>query len=449
MTVLPSPRAAVRGCPCCCRWRSTRPTTICCPTTSRLERRRCPRRLRRCVPFGPQTRLGVVWDAPVGDPGKPVPDRSSRPSPRRLPEVPPLPDPLAAVRRVGRPLHPDAARHGGAHDDGGAQRCSSPPSPASACSSIAGAPEPPRMTPARQRALEVAADGQVRAKTALAAEAQCSTGVIDGLIEAGVLVEVAIPERRFPMPDPATPRSSSATCRPSAAHALRAAAEGGVLGDAARRRHRLGQDRGLLRGGGARAWSAARRSLIMLPEIALTSQFMDRFKGRFGCAAGASGTPPCPRRSARAPGARAASGEARVVVGARSALFLPFTDLGLIVVDEEHDGGFKQEDRVHYQARDMAVVRAQPRQASRRAGLGHALDREPRQRPHRPLPQPRAARPLLRRRAARRHAPSTCARTPPEPGRWLSPAARAARSTRRWARASRRCSSSTAAAMRR
>ena len=95
----------------------------------------------------------------------------------------------------------------------------------------------------------------------------------------------------------------------------------------------------------------------MLPEIALTSQFMDRFANRFGCL-------PVEWHSALSAAERArawratATGEARVVVGARSALFLPYRELGLIVVDEEHDQGFKQEDRVHYQARDMAIVRA-------------------------------------------------------------------------------------------
>ena len=107
----------------------------------------------------------------------------------------------------------------------------------------------------------------------------------------------------------------------------------------------------------ARTLEQGRQALIMLPEIALTSQFMDRFAGRFGCA-------PVEWHSALASAERArawraaATGEARVVVGARSALFLPYKELGLIVVDEEHDPGFKQEDRVHYQARDMAVVRA-------------------------------------------------------------------------------------------
>jgi primosomal protein N' (replication factor Y) len=107
----------------------------------------------------------------------------------------------------------------------------------------------------------------------------------------------------------------------------------------------------------ARALEKGRQALIMLPEIALSGQFMSRFESRFGCT-------PVEWHSALSAGERgrtwraAATGEARVVVGARSALFLPFKDLGLIVVDEEHDAGFKQDDRVHYQARDMAVVRA-------------------------------------------------------------------------------------------
>ena len=107
----------------------------------------------------------------------------------------------------------------------------------------------------------------------------------------------------------------------------------------------------------ARTLEKGRQALIMLPEIALTSQFMDRFTGRFGCAPVEWHSALSAPERARAWRA-AATGEARVVVGARSALFLPYADLGLIVVDEEHDQGFKQEDRVHYQARDMAVVRA-------------------------------------------------------------------------------------------
>ncbi|MEM8628362.1 MAG: primosomal protein N', partial [Pseudomonadota bacterium] len=107
----------------------------------------------------------------------------------------------------------------------------------------------------------------------------------------------------------------------------------------------------------AEALRVGRQALIMLPEIALTSQFLNRFEDRFGC-------PPVEWHSALSAPERGriwravATGEARVVIGARSALFLPFQSLGVIVVDEEHDGGYKQDDRVHYQARDMSVVRA-------------------------------------------------------------------------------------------
>ena len=85
--------------------------------------------------------------------------------------------------------------------------------------------EPPRMTPARKRALEIATDGLVRAKVALAAEAGCSTGVIDGLVEAGTLVEVAIPERPLPVPNPAHREVQFSDAQALAVHTMRAAAD--------------------------------------------------------------------------------------------------------------------------------------------------------------------------------------------------------------------------------
>lgn len=100
-----------------------------------------------------------------------------------------------------------------------------------------------------------------------------------------------------------------------------------------------------------------RQALVLLPEIALSVQFLDRFTRRFGVAPAiwhSELTPAVRRETFRA----VAQGGADVVVGARSALFLPFPDLGLVVVDEEHESAFKQEDGVMYNARDMAVVRA-------------------------------------------------------------------------------------------
>ena len=107
-----------------------------------------------------------------------------------------------------------------------------------------------------------------------------------------------------------------------------------------------------------RRCARGRQALVLLPEIALGAQWLERFAARFGARAGAMAFRSDVGASAASPGAPWRAGEARVVVGARSALFLPFPDLGLIVVDEEHDTAFKQEDGVVYQARDMAVVRA-------------------------------------------------------------------------------------------
>ncbi len=107
----------------------------------------------------------------------------------------------------------------------------------------------------------------------------------------------------------------------------------------------------------AEAIRQGKQVLIMVPEIGLTSQWLGRFEKRFG-------VKPAKWHSALGNRERidtwkaVAEGSAKVVVGARSALFLPYADLGLIVVDESHDQSFKQEDVVNYQGRDMAVVRA-------------------------------------------------------------------------------------------
>ena len=106
----------------------------------------------------------------------------------------------------------------------------------------------------------------------------------------------------------------------------------------------------------AQALDEGKQVVILLPEIALSNAFLERFKTRFGCAPALwhSHLTPAQRRTAWR---GVAQGDTRVVVGARSALFLPYKALGLIIVDEEHDSAYKQEDGVIYHARDMSVVR--------------------------------------------------------------------------------------------
>ena len=106
-----------------------------------------------------------------------------------------------------------------------------------------------------------------------------------------------------------------------------------------------------------RTYKKGKSVLIMMPEIALTAQFITRFKDRFG-------HPPTVWHSNLTPAQRrdiwhgVLDGDIKIVVGTRSALFLPFQNLGLIVVDEEHDASYKQEEMGNYHARDMAILLA-------------------------------------------------------------------------------------------
>jgi primosomal protein N' (replication factor Y) len=218
-------------------------------------------------------------------------------------------------------------------------------------------PPPQRMTAARARVLQLVADGMVRGKGEAAREAGVSASVIDGLVDEGSLeTSVLPPEKVAEKPDPDFAATDFTPDQSAAAAALKAAVAAGgysvTLVD------------GVTGSGKTEVYfeaiadtiRAGRQSLILLPEIALTAQFLDRFAARFGVRPAEWHSELTPRKRARTWRA-VADGEVPVVVGARSALFLPYADLGLIVVDEEHDQAYKQEDGVHYHARDMAVVR--------------------------------------------------------------------------------------------
>jgi primosomal protein N' (replication factor Y) len=215
-----------------------------------------------------------------------------------------------------------------------------------------------KLTAARRRVLEALKDGPAMAAAELAQVAGVGTSVVKAMAAAGLLESVQRTVRRsFPRPDgeregptlsPAQKTAADALVEKAKARAFSATLLDGVPG--------AGKTEVYFEAIAA-ALAIDRQALVLLPEIALTAQWLKRFEDRFGCtpAAWHSGLTSLERRETwRA----IAEGRIGVVVGARSALFLPFADLGLIIVDEEHDTAFKQEDGVCYNARDMAVVRA-------------------------------------------------------------------------------------------
>jgi len=219
---------------------------------------------------------------------------------------------------------------------------------------------PDRMTPARTKVIETLRDygGLGFTLSELSGLAGVSTSVVKGLVAQGVVAEEAAPrDMPYPRLNPDLPGKALTPDQEAAAGGLTSKIRTGVYGTTLLKGVTGSGKTEVYLEAVAETLRRGRQALVLLPEIALTAEFLTRVEARFGArpAEWHSGVTMTERRRAwRMLG----QGEAQLVVGARSALFLPFRDLGLIVVDEEHDSSYKQEEGALYNARDMAVLRA-------------------------------------------------------------------------------------------
>jgi primosomal protein N' (replication factor Y) len=302
------------------------------------------------APLGPRQLLGVAWEA-ERLPTNEVPDTRLRPLAGVL-GVPPIAAPLrrlcewtadyylAPLASVLRMVLPSSAAL-----EGSRRLIEYRPTGV----------VPDRLTPQREKAL-AGIEGRQGTVRELADHAEVSDAVMRGLVHAGALEAVAVDADRplrIPDPDYAPPELNDDQ-REAAASLASAVGKGfdpvlldGVTGSGKTEVYFEAI---------AECLRQSRQALVLLPEIALTEPFLKRFEARFGCSPVAWHSDL--RSSQRRRNWRGiASGEAQVTVGARSALFLPYPNLGLIVVDEAHEPSFKQEDGVQYHARDAAVMR--------------------------------------------------------------------------------------------
>ncbi|UHS62464.1 primosomal protein N' [Agrobacterium vaccinii] len=303
------------------------------------------------VPLGPRQVIGVVWDKADGasiDPKKLRPITKSFDCPPMRNEMRRFIDWVAAYTLSPPGLVARMALRAPAAFD---------PEPMIEGLRLTEA-RPERSTPARARVLELAAEGHAWTKSGLANAAGVSASVIDGLAKQGIFETVFLPAPSVvaePDPDYVEPRLEGPQ-RQAASEILEDVRKGGFA---------VSLIDGVTGSGKTEVYFEAvaetlrqgKQVLILLPEIALTASFLDRFQDRFGSKPAEWHSDLSPRLREKV-WRQTVTGEVRVVAGARSALFLPFDNLGLIIVDEEHDPAYKQEDRVYYNARDMAVVRA-------------------------------------------------------------------------------------------
>jgi primosomal protein N' (replication factor Y) len=304
------------------------------------------------VPLGPRRVLGVVWGPGEGrfDPAK------IRPVTRVLDAAP-----MGAAMRTFLTRAADytltpmpamlrlATRAPGLADPPGPRRVYR-----------RGGAAPDRLTEARARVMEVLADygGAAFTLSELAGLAGVTTGVVKGLVGQGALTEEDAPrDLPYPALDPGHGGKDLAEDQRAAAAALAAGVAAGRYGTTLLKGVTGSGKTEVYLEAVAECLRRGRQALVLLPEIALTAEFLARVEERFGARPGEwhSGVTQTERRRLWR---MAGAGGVWLVVGARSALFLPFRDLGLIVVDEEHDTSYKQEDGVLYNARDMAVLRA-------------------------------------------------------------------------------------------
>ena len=306
------------------------------------------------VPLNRREEVGVVWDQSDGGPV--VGDNRLKPITAVL-DAPPLP---AVLRRfIDWVAAYTLAFPGEVLAMALRVNALAPETPAPGW--LSGVPPrdtPLRETPGRTRVTAILSDGRPRSTADLAREAGVSTAIIRGMAAAGALLAVAIPTAPpFATPDPAYPGPALSPDQAEAATALRDAVRAGAYSTTLLDGVTGSGKTEIYLEAVAECLASGRQALILLPEIALSSQWLARFQRRFGVAP-AIWHSDLSSRTRRITWRAVAEGAAPVVVGARSALFLPFPDLGLVIVDEEHETAFKQEDGVVYHARDMAVVRA-------------------------------------------------------------------------------------------
>ena len=304
------------------------------------------------APLGPRQVLGIVWEAERLS-AQEVPESKLRPILEVLP-VPPIPErlrrliewtadyycaSLASVARMS--LGSMAALRGGG----------------TTTEYRLTGEEPARLTPQRAAALD-ALQGEQASIKELAELASVSEGVLRGMVGAGLLEPVTVDlDRPYPRADPKFAEPKLSEGQQAAADVFVEAVQthkfapfllDGVTGSGKTETYFEAV---------AVALRMNRQVLVLLPEIALTENFLRRFEHRFG-------VPPILWHSSLKSSERRRAwrsivlGDAQVIVGARSALFLPYANLGLIVVDEAHEISFKQDDGVRYNARDVAVMRA-------------------------------------------------------------------------------------------